>query len=89
MFSTATIEVAGRAKRNDLNATVASTARMQQFFRTAKQEKVDFVIMEFPSHAIHQHKLYGVPVEMAIMTNLTQDHLDYHGTMEEYAEVKG
>ena len=89
MFSTATIEVAGVAKRNDLNATVASTARMQQFFREAKRKKVDFVVMEFPSHAIHQHKLYGVPVEMAIMTNLTQDHLDYHGTMEAYAEVKG
>jgi UDP-N-acetylmuramoyl-L-alanyl-D-glutamate--2,6-diaminopimelate ligase len=44
--------------------------------------------MEFPSHAIHQKKLAGVPVEMAIMTNLTQDHLDYHGTMEAYAEVK-
>ncbi|MGB4762631.1 MAG: UDP-N-acetylmuramoyl-L-alanyl-D-glutamate--2,6-diaminopimelate ligase [Candidatus Saccharimonas sp.] len=89
MFSTATIEVAGQARRNDLNATVASTAKMQEFFREAKNAHVDFVVMEFPSHAIHQHKLYGVPVEMAIMTNLTQDHLDYHGTMEAYAEVKG
>ena len=89
MFSTATIEVAGQTKRNDLNATVASTAIMQRFFRRAKKAKVDFVIMEFPSHAIHQHKLQGVPVEMAIMTNLTQDHLDYHKTMEAYAEVKG
>lgn len=89
MFSTATIEVAGVTKRNDLNMTVGSTVRMQQFFRDAKQAKVDFVVMEFPSHAIHQHKLHGVPVEMAIMTNLTQDHLDYHGTMEAYAEVKG
>lgn len=89
MFSTATIEIAGEAKRNDLNATVASTAHMQRFFRSAKHAHVDFVVMEFPSHAIHQHKLLGVPVEMAIMTNLTQDHLDYHGTMEAYAEVKG
>ncbi len=89
MFSTATIEVAGVAKRNDLNATVASVAHMQRFFRDAKKAHVDFVVMEFPSHAIHQHKLWGVPVEMAIMTNLTQDHLDYHGTMEAYAEVKG
>lgn len=89
MFSTATIEVAGVAMRNDLNMTVGSTVRMQQFFRDAKAAKVDFVVMEFPSHAIHQHKLDGVPVEMAIMTNLTQDHLDYHGTMEAYAEVKG
>jgi len=89
MFSTAVIEVAGDARRNDLNATVATTAQMQRFFREAKRAGVDYVVMEFPSHAIHQHKLAGVPVEMAIMTNLTQDHLDYHGTMEAYAEVKG
>ena len=89
MFSTATIEIDGQARRNDLNATVASTAEMQRFFQKAKKAGADFVVMEFPSHAIHQYKLYGVPVEMAIMTNLTQDHLDYHGTMEAYAEVKG
>lgn len=89
MFSTATIEVAGEPKRNDLNMTVSSAAHMQRFFRDAKKAHVDFVVMEFPSHAIHQHKLWGVPVEMAIMTNLTQDHLDYHKTMEAYAEVKG
>jgi len=89
MFSTATIEVAGEAKRNDLNATVSTISHMQRFFRDAKKARVHYVVMEFPSHAIHQHKLWGVPVEMAIMTNLTQDHLDYHGTMEAYAEVKG
>ncbi len=89
MFSTATIEVAGEAKRNDLNATVPTVSQIQKFFKQAKKAKVDFVVMEFPSHAIHQKKLAGVPVEMAIMTNLTQDHLDYHGTMEAYAAVKG
>lgn len=89
MFSTSTIEVAGKSHRNELNATVGTTTYMQKFFRRAKRARVDYVVMEFPSHAIHQHKLDGVPVEMAIMTNLTQDHLDYHGTMEAYAEVKG
>lgn len=88
MFSTATIEVSGEAKRNELNATVASTREMQRFFRRAKRAKVDFAILEFPSHALHQHKLDTVPVEVAVMTNLTQDHLDYHGTMQDYASVK-
>jgi UDP-N-acetylmuramoyl-L-alanyl-D-glutamate--2,6-diaminopimelate ligase len=88
MFSTATIEVAGQAKRNELNATVASTGEMQRFFRDAKRAKVDFAVLEFPSHALHQHKLDTVPVEVAVMTNLTQDHLDYHGTMENYAATK-
>jgi len=89
MFSTAVIEVAGNRRINDLNATVALTAQMQQFFRDAKKAKVDFVVLEITSHALHQHKLDGVPIEVAVMTNLTQDHLDYHKTMEEYAAAKG
>lgn len=88
MFTTAVIEVAGSAKINDLNATVASTDRMQRFFRDAKRAKVDYVVLEITSHALHQHKLAGVPIEAAIMTNLTQDHLDYHKTMEGYADAK-
>lgn len=88
MFSTAVIEVDGQATINDLNATVATTARMQQFLRDAHRAKVDYVVLEITSHALDQHKLDGVPIEAAIMTNLTQDHLDYHGTMEEYAAAK-
>ncbi len=88
MFSTALIEVAGETILNDLNVTVGSTARMQQFFRDAKKAKVDFVVLEITSHALDQHKLDGVPIEAAIMTNLTQDHLDYHRTMKRYATAK-
>lgn len=89
MFSTAVIEVAGKSQINDLNATVASTERMQEFFRDAKKAEVDFVVLEITSHALDQHKLAGVPIEVAVMTNLTQDHLDYHKTMEQYAKAKG
>lgn len=89
MFSTAIIEIAGAAEINDMNVTVATTGRMQKFFKQAKKAKVNFVILEITSHALQQHKLDGVPIEAAVMTNLTQDHLDYHHTMEEYAEAKG
>ena len=88
MFTTAVIEVAGKQKLNDLNATVASTARMQRFFRDAKRANADYVVLEVTSHALDQHKLDGVPIEAAVRTNLTQDHLDYHKTMEEYAAAK-
>ncbi|MFI5212818.1 MAG: UDP-N-acetylmuramoyl-L-alanyl-D-glutamate--2,6-diaminopimelate ligase [Candidatus Saccharimonadales bacterium] len=89
MFSTALIEVAGTTILNDLNATVGSTKRMQEFFRDAKKAKVDYVVLEITSHALQQHKLATVPIEVAVMTNLTQDHLDYHKTMERYAAAKG
>lgn len=89
MFTTAVIEIAGDRKINDLNATVASTAEMQRFFRKAKRKKVDYTLLEVTSHSLDQHKLDGVPIYAAIMTNLTQDHLDYHKTMEAYAAAKG
>lgn len=88
MFTTALIEIDGEKKLNDKNATVALTAEMQAFFKEAKEAAVDFVIIEVTSHALDQHKLDGVPIEAAVMTNLTQDHLDYHHTMENYAAAK-
>jgi UDP-N-acetylmuramoyl-L-alanyl-D-glutamate--2,6-diaminopimelate ligase len=46
------------------------------------------VVMEMSSHALDQERVWGIPVDVAIFTNLTQDHLDYHGTMERYFEAK-
>jgi UDP-N-acetylmuramoyl-L-alanyl-D-glutamate--2,6-diaminopimelate ligase len=45
-------------------------------------------VMEMSSHALEQERVWGVPVDVGIFTNLTQDHLDYHGTMEEYFRAK-
>ena len=45
-------------------------------------------VMEMSSHALSQERVYGLPVDVAIFTNLTQDHLDFHGTMDAYAEAK-
>jgi UDP-N-acetylmuramoyl-L-alanyl-D-glutamate--2,6-diaminopimelate ligase len=45
-------------------------------------------VMEISSHALAQERVYGIPVDMAIFTNLTQDHLDFHGTMDAYAQAK-
>jgi UDP-N-acetylmuramoyl-L-alanyl-D-glutamate--2,6-diaminopimelate ligase len=44
--------------------------------------------MEMSSHALEQERVWGLPVDVAIFTNLTQDHLDYHQTMERYFEAK-
>jgi UDP-N-acetylmuramoyl-L-alanyl-D-glutamate--2,6-diaminopimelate ligase len=45
-------------------------------------------VMEMSSHALDQERVWGLPVDVAIFTNLTQDHLDYHATMEQYAAAK-
>ena len=88
MYTTAIIEMKGQAEPNKTHRSVALTAKLLQFLKAAKVNKVDFVVLEVTSMALHQHKLAGIPIEVAIMTNLTQDHLDYHKTMERYAEAK-
>ena len=45
-------------------------------------------VMEVSSHALAQQRVYGIPFDMAMFTNLTRDHLDYHHTMEEYFSAK-
>ena len=45
-------------------------------------------VIEASSHALEQERVWGMPVDVAIWTNLTQDHLDYHGTMEQYFSSK-
>ena len=46
------------------------------------------VVMEVSSHALDQHRVGGIRFDTAVLTNLSRDHLDYHGTVEAYAEAK-
>lgn len=45
-------------------------------------------VMEVSSHALEQERVFGIPFDVAVFTNLTRDHLDYHGTMENYFRAK-
>ena len=45
-------------------------------------------VMEVSSHALEQGRVHGLPFDAAVFTNLTQDHLDYHGTMDRYFAAK-
>jgi len=51
-------------------------------------EGVTEAVMEVSSHALEQQRVFGIPFDVAVFTNLTRDHLDYHGTMEEYFRAK-
>ena len=68
-----------------------STPEPYELFGLLKKmadEKVDYVVMEVTSHALSQDRVYNIPYEVGVFTNLTQDHLDFHKTMENYLEAK-
>jgi UDP-N-acetylmuramoyl-L-alanyl-D-glutamate--2,6-diaminopimelate ligase len=54
----------------------------------AKEQGCDYYIMEVSSHAIVQQRIEGLVFELKILTNITSDHLDFHGSVEEYVAVK-
>jgi UDP-N-acetylmuramoyl-L-alanyl-D-glutamate--2,6-diaminopimelate ligase len=68
--------------------TTPEALELNQFFARALQAGCTEVVMEVSSHALEQQRVYGVPFDVAVFTNLTRDHLDYHGTMEEYFASK-
>ena len=57
-------------------------------FKNSKKEGYTHAILEASSHGLHQHKLEGLPIKVAAFTNLSQDHLDYHETLENYFQAK-
>ncbi len=61
---------------------------LNELFYEMKQEKCECVVMEVSSHSLIFENVYGIDFEVAMFTNLTQDHLDFHGTIEEYYRAK-
>ena len=61
---------------------------LQSLLARMVEEGCAYCVMEVSSHALHQHRVAGCIYEVGVFTNLTQDHLDYHGTMENYMLAK-
>ena len=53
------------------------------------EKGVETAVMEVSSHALEMGRVFGCDYDIAVFSNLTQDHLDYHGTMENYRYAKG
>lgn len=68
--------------------TTPNILDLYELLLTAKEKGCKNVMMEVSSHALHQSRVKGLNYKVAAFTNLTQDHLDYHVTMENYLEAK-
>ena len=71
-----------------LGLTTPGPDELQRVLHELVDAGVKTVAMEVSSHALDQHRVHGVTFDSAVFTNITRDHLDYHGTMEEYFAAK-
>ncbi|ANS75116.1 UDP-N-acetylmuramoyl-L-alanyl-D-glutamate--2,6-diaminopimelate ligase [Paenibacillus yonginensis] len=72
-----------------MSGTTPEALDLQSYLHEMVESKTDYCVMEVSSHALEQGRVKGTEFRTAIFTNLTQDHLDYHKTMEDYRAAKG
>jgi UDP-N-acetylmuramoyl-L-alanyl-D-glutamate--2,6-diaminopimelate ligase len=75
-------------RSRELENTTPFAVDLYNLIAEARKAGADAISMEVSSHALAQHRVGGLEFDVAVLTNLTQDHLDFHGTMEAYAHSK-
>lgn len=83
-----TIEYHVAGKLIEAPHTTPEALELMQVFAGAVREGATEAVMEVSSHALDQQRVYGIPYDVAVFTNLTRDHLDYHQTFEDYFGAK-
>ncbi len=82
------LQAEGRSRLDETGMTTPDPVRLQATLADFRQEGARHVAMEVSSHSLDQDRVSGIPFHTAIFTNLSRDHLDYHGSEEAYTEAK-
>ncbi len=89
LIGTLGYKLSSNGEYRDAKHTTPQAPELQATLRMIKDvEKIDNVVMEVSSHALDQNRVGGCRFNGAVLTNLTQDHLDYHITMDKYFDAK-
>lgn len=88
LLSTVAYGIGRDIKSQNIHMTTESAPVLQRRLHEFKKAGVKWVVLETSSHALAQNRVWGVNYEIAVMTNITGDHLDYHGTFEDYLRAK-
>ena len=88
LMSTVAYGSLGEIVPQKVHMTTTQAGKLQRQLKQYAAQGVEWVVLETSSHALAQHRVWGVPYEIAVFTNLTHDHLEYHGTFENYREAK-
>lgn len=88
MASTINFQIGEKKWTNASKFTTLSPWKLQKFLHDAVAAGCEYAVIETSSHALDQGRVSGIPYEIAVMTNVTREHLDYHQTMAAYRRAK-
>ncbi len=88
MISTVSAVIAGREYNTGFHVTTPSPFDVQKYLALSVAAGDEYFILETTSHALDQHRVWGIPFEIGLITNITHEHLQYHKTYKRYVEAK-
>ena len=88
LIGTLGYKLSGKDTYHDAKHTTPQAPELQKTLEMICEQNIDYAAMEVSSHALEQNRVGGCDFDGAVFTNLTQDHLDYHITMNNYFEAK-
>lgn len=88
MFSTVNIIMWDKEYTNNTKMTSPDVFSLQKLLKEAKLQWIKIAIIETASHWIKMHRIWGINYDTVILTNISQDHLDLHKTMDDYVNTK-
>jgi len=89
MISTVAIEIAGKRTENVTNRTTLGRWQTPRYLREMVDADCTHVVIEVASEGLVMHRVWGIPFDIAVYTNLSPEHLNTHKTMENYRNAKG
>lgn len=78
----------GKSYDIGFHVTTPRIFALRKYIKKAKQMGAKYIVLEVTSHALDQHRAYGIPFEVGVITNVTREHLDYHKNYENYVAAK-
>jgi UDP-N-acetylmuramoyl-L-alanyl-D-glutamate--2,6-diaminopimelate ligase len=88
MMTTAAWAIGDEIHRQTEHMTNVPVPLLMKRLKQMKAAGIEWLVLETTSHALVQYRTWGIPYSVAVLTNISQDHLDYHGTMENYVAAK-
>lgn len=88
MVTTIDFQIGDKITENNLKMTTVSPFLLQKLLSKMVKAGCEDAVIEVTSIGLEQHRLWGIPFQAAVFTNLTHDHLDYHQSMERYRQAK-
>lgn len=88
MISSVYAEIAGKQYDTGFHVTTPDPWQLQKLLLQAVEAGDEFMVLEVTSHGLDQNRVWGIPFEIGVITNVSHEHLDYHSTSEAYLRTK-